>query len=118
MSAEEIFADYKKRWGIQTLYQFIKNTADFNNLMSQDYYKEQGLAFIMLVTGQIHQKMIVTVKSLNDNTLSVHDVLLMARCMIMERRGSLWKLKNARKRDLALLKRLGFQTKLSAIDST
>ena len=117
MSAEEIFTAYKKRWGIETLYQFMKNTADFNNLMSQDYYKEQGLAFIMLVTGQIHQKMITAVKSLNDNTLSVHDVLLMARCMKMERRGSNWNLKNARKRDLAILKRWGFEPKLSAIDS-
>ena len=34
--------------GIETLYQYMKNTADFNNLMSQDYYKEQGLAFIVL----------------------------------------------------------------------
>ena len=117
MSAEEIFLAYKKRWGIETLYKYMKNTADFNNLMSQDYYKEQGLAFIMLVTGQIHQKMIAAVRSLNDNTLSVHDVLLMARCMKMERRGSNWNLKNTRKRDLAILKRMGFEPKLSATDS-
>lgn len=77
--------------------------------MMQDYYKEQGMSFIMLVTGQIHQKMIAATKTLNDNTLSVYDVLLMARCMKMERRGNNWNLKNTRKRDLEILKKLGFE---------
>jgi len=108
MTAEQIFASYKKRWGIETLYQYLKNKGDFNNLMIQDYYKEQGLSFIMLITGQIHQKMIAAVKSLNDNTLSVHDIMLMARCMKMERRGNSWNLRNTRKRDLEILKKLGF----------
>ena len=38
------------------LYQYMKNKADFNDLMISDYYKEQGFAFLMLITGQIHQK--------------------------------------------------------------
>ena len=41
-SAEEVFTGYKKRWGIKTFYQYLKNSADFNDLMIQDYYKEQG----------------------------------------------------------------------------
>ena len=69
MSATEVFANYKKRWGIETFYQYLKNIGDFNNLMVQDYYKEQGLAFIMLITGQIHQKMISAVKKLHNNTI-------------------------------------------------
>ena len=85
--------------------------------MVQDYYKEQGLAFIMLITGQIHQKMISAVRSLDDNTISVHDILLMARCMKMERRGNNWNLKNARKRDLQILKLLGFEPKIAVPDS-
>jgi len=109
MSAEEIFANYKKRWSIETLYQYLKNKGNFNNLMIQDYYKEQGMAFIMLITGQIHQKMISAVKSLNDNTLSTNDLLLMARCMKMERRGNTWNLKNTRKKDLEVLKKVGFE---------
>lgn len=115
-SAEEIFAGYKKRWGIETFYQYLKNTGDFNDLMLQDYYKEQGFSFIMLITGQIHQKMIAAIKTLDDNTLSVHDILLMARCMKMERRGNNWNLKNARKRDLQILKKLGFEPKIAVPD--
>ena len=112
MPAQEIFASYKKRWGIETFYQYLKNKGDFNNLMIQDYYEEQGFSFIMLIAGQIHQKMIAAVKSLDDNTISVHDILLMARFMKMERRGNNWNLKNTRKRDLQILKRLGFEPKM------
>lgn len=115
--AEEIFGSYKKRWGIETLYQYLKNKADFNDLMTQDYYKEQGLAFIMLITGQIHQKMISAVKKLDNNAISVHDILLMARCMKMERRGNNWNLKNTRKRDLQILQQIGFEPKIMAADS-
>jgi hypothetical protein len=116
-SAEEVFGGCKKRWGIETLYQYVKNKADFNDLMIQDYYKEQGFAFLMLITGQIHQKMIAAVKKLDNNAISVHDILLMARCMKMERRGNNWNLKNARKRDLQMLKQLGFEPKIAVIDS-
>ena len=115
--AEDIFGGYKKRWGIETLYQYLKNKADFNDLMVQDYYKEQGLSFIMLVTGQIHQKMIAAIKKLDNNAISVHDILLMARCMKMERRGNNWNLRNARKRDLQILKQMGFEPKIMVADS-
>lgn len=63
----------------------------------------------MLITGQIHQKMITAVKSLQDNPMSVYDILLIARCMKKERRGNIWNLKNARKRDLQILKKLNFE---------
>ena len=107
-TAKEVFECYKKRWGIETFYQYLKNKGDFNDLMLQDYYMEQGFSFIMLITGQIHQRMISAVKSLNDNTISVRDLLLMARRMKMERRGSVWTLKNTRKKDLEILEKVGF----------
>ena len=116
-SAEQVFGGFKKRWGIETFYQYLKNVADFNDLMIQDYYKEQGLSFIMLITGQIHQKMIAAVRKLDNNSISVHDILLMSRCMKMERRGNNWNLKNARKRELEILKQLGFEPKIMAADS-
>ena len=76
--------------------------------MVQDYYKEQGLAFVMLVAGQIHQKMIEAVGKLGCSTISTRDILLMARRMKMERRENVWLLKNTRARDLELLSKLGF----------
>ena len=79
--------------------------------MMQDYYKEQGFSFIMLITGQIHQQVIDAVKLLNDNTISVSDVLLMAKCMKLELKGSTWSLKNTRKRDLQILEKMNFKPK-------
>lgn len=108
LSAKEIFCTYKKRWGIETFYQYIKNCADFNNLMIQDYCKEQGMAFIMLIAGQIHSKMIEAVKKLGDKTISTADVLLMARFLKMERKGNSWTCRNKRSKDLETLKKLGF----------
>ena len=62
----------------------------------------------MLIVGQIHNAMMNAVKKLQDNTTSVHDVLLMARCMKMERRGDMWVLKNMRTKDIDTLDKLGF----------
>ena len=53
--------------------------------------------------------MVNAVKKLDDNTLSIRDILLMARCMKMERRGNTWNLKNTRKKDLEILAKLGFK---------
>ena len=116
LTPEGVFTGYKKRWGIETFYQYIKNQGDFNGLMFQDYYKEQGFSFIMLIAGQIHQKMIAAVKSLDDNTISIRDVLLMARCMKMEKRGNIWTLKNTRKKDLDILSKIGFEPLQSSPD--
>lgn len=114
MTEEEIFTVFKSRWKIETFYQYIKNKGDFNDLMIQDYYKEQGMAFIMLITGQIHQKMLQAIKTLDDNTTSVQDIMLMARCLKMERRGNMWMLKNVRQKELEILKKVGFEPKMSA----
>ena len=43
----------------------------------------------MLIAGQIHQKMIKAVKMLHDNAISIRDILLMARCLKMEKRGNI-----------------------------
>lgn len=105
---KEIFEAYKKRWGIETFYQYLKNRGDYNDLMMQDYYKEQGFAFIMLVAGQIHWRMTEAVARLNDNTLSIYDVLLKARAMKIEKKGNYWMLTNTRKKDLELFKKMDF----------
>ena len=56
------------------------------------------------------------VKALNNSTFSVKDILLMAKFLKMEKRGSRWILKNARKRDLQILEQLGFEPKLMSDD--
>jgi len=109
LSPEEVFCNYKKRWSIETFYQFLKNTTDFNNLKIEDYYKEQGLAFIMLITGQIHHYVELSVKKLQDNTTSIYDALTMARFMKINLIKKKWHLCNTRKKDLERLKVMGFE---------
>lgn len=96
--------------------QYLKNRGDFNDLMFQDYYKEQGFSFIMLIAGQMHQKMIKAVKMLYDNAISIRDILLMDRCLKRVKRGNIWNLKNTWKRDLEILAKLGFEPMQSVPD--
>lgn len=108
LTPEEIYSMFKKRWGIETFYQYIKNDVNFNNLKLQSYYEEQGFSFIMLVTGQIHQMMLAAVKGLNDTTMSVSDLLYIASNIKMVRIKGKWYCKNTNKKELEILKRLGF----------
>ena len=108
-SAAEIFKNYKKRWTIETFYQFLKNSADFNDLKIEDYYKETGFSFIMLITGQIHYYLEEAVKKLKDNTTSVYDALTMARFMKIRLNNGSWQLCNTRSKDLERMKKMGFE---------
>ena len=109
LSAADVFINYKKRWTIETFYQFLKNTADFNDLKIEDYYKEQGFSFIMLITGQIHHYLEEAVKKLKDNTTSVYDALTMARFMKIHLNNGDWKVCNTRAKDLERMKKMGFE---------
>ena len=74
---EEIYYLYKKRWEIETYYNFLKNDIDFNELRQSDYYIIQGLSFIFLIVGLIHQEMKTAVSRIDNKT--VYDCLLEAR---------------------------------------
>lgn len=107
--APTIFSDYKARWSIETYNNHIKNDANFRNLMFQGYYEEQWFNFIMLVTGLIHSKLIDAVRSLEDNSISIFDILLKAGHlrMVKDSKGE-WSLQNTRTEDLQLLEAMGF----------
>ncbi len=105
---KEVFCAYKGRCGIETFYNYIKNAGDFNNLKEEDYVKQQGLAFIILITGQLYARLNNAVKALGNNTISTQDILNMARCLKMDRKGNTWTCRNKRTKDLEILKKLGF----------
>lgn len=42
LTAEDVFSGYKKRWGIETFYQYLKNEGNFNNLMFQITIRNRG----------------------------------------------------------------------------
>ena len=55
------------------------------------------------------KEMIKAQRKLHDNTTSIFDLLLKARALKLEKRGQFWQLKNARKKDLDVLEKVGFK---------
>lgn len=84
----EVFGLYKKRWKIETYYNYFKNSADYNALYMQDYYKTQGLSFIMLISSLIYHELAVSTKKLKAKT--TQECLLDARMIKINKRNGVW----------------------------
>ena len=103
-TAQEIYVLYKKRWTIETFYNYFKNKADYRTLYMQDYYKTQGLAFIMLVSALIHHEFEEAVKGIKGK--SVQDCLLDARMVKANKRHDVWCVCNCGKKQRELFQQL------------
>lgn len=106
---EEIYALYKKRWQIETFYNYFKNKADYNTLALPDYYKTEGLAFIMLVSSLIYKEFQEAVSAIKGK--SVQDCLLDGRMLKINKRHGKWVVCNCKKKQMELFRQLN--TKLS-----
>jgi len=100
LTAQEVYETYKRRWSIETFYDYLKNGAGFTSLGVQDYYKAQGLAFVMLVTALVHKGLADACASVKGK--SVDDCLLEARMVKANKVGGRWVPSNllARQQDL------------------
>ena len=103
-SAEDVYTLYKKRWTIETFYNYFKNKAGYSSLHAEDYYKTQGLAFIMLVSALIHQEMETAVASISGKSVST--CLLEARMVKAHKRHGNWTVCNCLKKQIVLFKQL------------
>jgi len=75
-TAQEVFCDYKSRLGIETFYNSIDNTLDFNALYQNDYCSTQGLGFIVQVAGMIFHDI---QKAIGEKGLSVKDTMFIMK---------------------------------------
>ena len=50
---KKVYCGYKRRWDIETHYNFVENTIRFCGLHESDYTAMQGLSFMTTVFGQI-----------------------------------------------------------------
>jgi hypothetical protein len=100
MSAQEIYETYKRRWSIETFFDYLKNGAGFTSPGVQDYYKAQGLAFVMLVTALVHKGLEDACAKVKGK--SVDDCLIEARMVKINKVGKRWISSNllARQQDL------------------
>ena len=93
-SEKEIYELYKKRWRIETYYDYFKNNANYKALHLSDYYKTQGLSFIMLVSSLIYREVNNAVLKLK--TRHVEDCLLDARMIKIHKRSGKWSICNCK----------------------
>ena len=107
---EEVYCLYKKRWKLETFYNHFKNKANYASLHAEDYYKTQGLAFIMLVAALIHQEVEKATKEIDGKSLD--DCLLDARMVKAHKRHGIWKLCNCLKKQVTLFKQLNTEMKV------
>lgn len=101
---QEIFGLYKNRWGIETFYNYLKNQAGYNSLHLDNYYKTQGLAFIMLISSLIFSEMKEATKEIKGK--SIQDCLLEARMLKAHKRIDKWTVTNCLKKQKELLDEL------------
>lgn len=101
---QEIYTLYKKRWQIETFYDYFKNRFGCKTLYQQDYYKTQGLAFIMLVEALIHHEFEEASHAVAG--FSVQDCLLQARMVKADKRYGRWCVANCIPRLQRLFKKL------------
>lgn len=97
---QEIYELYKKRWTIETYYNYFKNKAGYASLYEEDYYKTQGLAFIMLISSLIYREMYETSRSIEGKTLQT--CLLEARMVKANKRHGTWTVCNCLKKQVTL----------------
>jgi hypothetical protein len=88
MSCQEIYETYKKRWSIETFFDYLKNGAGFTSPGVHDYYKAQGLAFVMLVTALVHKGLEDACAKVKGK--SVDDCLVEARMVKANKVGTRW----------------------------
>jgi hypothetical protein len=100
MSAQEIYETYKRRWSIETFFDYLKNGVRFTSPGVKDYYKAQGLAFVMLVTALVHKGLEDACAKVKGK--SVDDCLVEARMVKANKVGTRWVSSNllARQQDL------------------
>lgn len=97
-------AFYKSRWQIETFYDYIDNSIDFNALCQKDYYTMQGLGFIIQVAGVIYHDIKEYVEACG---LSYKNTMSLVKGLKLVRERNRWMVRNANKERHSLCDRLG-----------
>lgn len=103
-TAQEVFCDYKSRWGIETFYNYIDNTLDFNALYQNDYCSPQGLGFIVQVAGMIFHDI---QKAIGEKGLSVKDTMFIMKGLKLIRERDRYTVRNENKQRRELCEKRG-----------
>jgi hypothetical protein len=105
---------YKRRWGIETYFDGLKNDLDFNALGLQDYNKIQGYSFILTLTGKMWRIIKNKLRELKKENInfSFPDLILEGEFIKIAKisSDSKWKTSSVAAEKLEVFKKLGFET--------
>ena len=110
VKASKLYADYKKRWTIETHYNFVENTIQFCGLQTSDYCSMQGLSFLMVPVGQVKAAFIrqMAKSSSYVKNMSVKECLVKAKCFkVVQNQDKKWRISMASKKKIQLLSEMG-----------
>jgi hypothetical protein len=107
--ASALYADYKKRWTIETHYNFVENAIQFNGLQTSDYCTMQGLSFLMIPVGQIKSAFVKRMASTESvSNLSIRECLAKARYLkVVQNQDKKWRISMAPKKKITILHEMG-----------
>ena len=100
---EEVFTNYKNRWRIETFYNYLKNNLEFDALHCQDYYVEQGLSFIILLTSNLQYEL---AKKVYSTRLNLDHILLDLRSIKLKNTNEMWQATSSTKKRIELFNNL------------
>ena len=103
-TAREVFCDYKARWGIETFYNYIDNSLDFNSLYQKDYCSTEGLGFIIQISGMIFHDV---QKALKERNLTVKDTMFTMKGLKLIKERNRYVVRNDNKQRRQLCEKLG-----------
>ena len=110
-SASVCYCDYKKRWTIETHYNFVKNAINFCGLQECDYYSMEGLSFLMITVGQVKTSFLKKLKSSKERyvrNMSIAEALAKAgRIKVSQHQDKQWYFSYASKKKMILMQELG-----------
>ena len=99
-SPREVFCDYKSRWNIETFYNYVDNTVDFNSLYQSDYCRVEGIGFIIQIAGMIHREL---TEITSKHKIQLKKAMRTLKGLRLSKEKNRWQIKNAvkEKRELA-----------------
>lgn len=101
---QEVFSHYKSRWQIETFYDYIDNSIDFNALCQKEYYSMQGLGFIMQIAGMIFHDIKDNVEA---HGLPYKNTMSLIKGLKLVRERNRWMVRNVNKERRSLCDKLG-----------
>ena len=114
-SAKDAYYDYKRRWKLETHYNFLENIVRFCGLKTNDYYSMQGLSFLIQVVGQIKsafKKMMRSSSSKYVSHLSVRECLVKAgHLKLSQHIDKKWHVSTTTKKITEIMEQLGADIK-------